>query len=73
MGMRGVLSLPLKRRGEDAGKGKEEMVALNTSYGPATMLDMVIHGIYSTLNAYQECQVLEMQQLTRQLLLSRNL
>lgn len=52
MGMRGLSFFTTETGGEDAGKGKEGMVALNTSYGPAAMLDTFIHGIYST---FVEC------------------
>lgn len=44
----------LKQR-EDAGKGKEERMALNTYYGPATRLDTFLHSvmvIYSTFIKY---------------------
>lgn len=73
MGMREHSCLRLKQR-KDAGKEKAEARTLRTSCGPATMLDTCIHlsFLQHLLHAYQEYQVSEIQQLTRQPLLSSN-
>ena len=74
MGMREHSCLRLKQR-KDTGKEKEEVMTPRTSCVPATMLDTFIHlsFLQHLLNAYQAHQVSEMQQLTRQPLLSSNL
>lgn len=74
MGMREHSCLRLKQR-KDTGKEKGEVMTPRTSCGPATMLDTLIRlsFLQRLLNAHQEYQVSEIQQLTRQLLLSSNL